>query len=299
MSRVGLVVVSHSARLAEGVVEVAAQMAPDVVVVAAGGSADGGIGTDFDAVAGALGRAGTGAGVVVLYDLGSARMVAEMAVESIEDPESAVVVDAPLVEAAVAAAVAAQGGADLAAVAGTAREAAAFGAAAEAERAGVPAAEAERAGVPAAEAERAGVPAADAERAGVPAADAERAGVPAAGAESAGVPAAEADLAGSAESAETAGVPAGEAEPVVSQILLTNEVGLHARPAALLARTLSEVDASVTVRFGERSADGTSVLALMSLGARGGDEVGISATGPQADEAMRRVRDLAARGFDE
>ena len=54
---------------------------------------------------------------------------------------------------------------------------------------------------------------------------------------------------------------------------LTNEIGLHARPAALLARTLADVDAEVTVRFGDSEADGASVLALMALGARRGDEM--------------------------
>lgn len=219
MSRVGLVVVSHSARLAEGVVELAGQMAPDVMVVAAGGTADGGIGTDFEAVEAALASADTGAGIVVLYDLGSARMVADLAVEAY--PATAVVVDAPLVEATVAAAVAAQGERDLDAVADTARAAAA--------------------------------------------------------------------------------PPADEAVPAAAstRITLTNEVGLHARPAGLLARTLSDVDAAVTVRFGDRSADATSVLAVMGLGARGGDEVDVSATGPQADEALRRVAHLAERGFVE
>ena len=121
MSRVGLVVVSHSAGLAAGVVEVAAQMAPDVVVVAAGGTGDGEIGTDFGAVSSAVERASDGVGVVLLYDLGGARMVADMVVETLDDPDSAVVVDAPLVEGTVAAAVAAQGGAALVDVAAAAR----------------------------------------------------------------------------------------------------------------------------------------------------------------------------------
>ncbi|EHK87174.1 Phosphocarrier protein HPr/PTS system IIA component, partial [Saccharomonospora azurea SZMC 14600] len=99
--RVGLVVVSHSAKLAEGIVEVAAQMAPEVTVVPAGGAADGGIGTDYDAVSAAVERANSGAGAVVLYDLGSAQMTAEMVVETLDDPGTAVVVDAPLVEGAV------------------------------------------------------------------------------------------------------------------------------------------------------------------------------------------------------
>ena len=121
MSRVGLVVVSHSATLAAGVVEVAEQMAPDVTLVPAGGTADGGIGTDFDAVSRRDRAGGRWAGVVVLYDLGSARMVAEMAVEV---ADNARLVDAPLVEGTVAAAVSAEGGADVTEVAHAAEDAA-------------------------------------------------------------------------------------------------------------------------------------------------------------------------------
>jgi PTS hybrid protein len=217
--RVGLVLVSHSATLATGVAELAGQMAPDVPLIPAGGTADGALGTDFDAVRAAIGQADRGAGVVLLYDLGSARMVAELAVESLAEPESARVVDAPLVEGAVAAAVAAQGGQDLAGVAAAA-------------------------------------------------------------------------LRGAATETATP-------EPAGMEVRLTNEIGLHARPAALLARAVGGLDAQVTVAFGDRQADARSVLALMALGARGGDVVRVSADGPAAGEALRRIQELAGRGFEE
>ena len=113
---VGLVIVSHSARLAAGVVELAAQMAADVTLVAAGGMDDGGIGTSLEKVMDALGLADTGDGVVVLTDLGSAVMTAESALEFMGNPDTVLLADAPLVEGAVAAAVAAQSGAALPAV---------------------------------------------------------------------------------------------------------------------------------------------------------------------------------------
>ncbi|EOD70569.1 PTS system Hpr-like protein [Amycolatopsis vancoresmycina DSM 44592] len=109
---VGIVLVSHSAKLAEGLAELAAQMAPDVTIVPAGGLADGSIGTDYDEVVAATQRADRGDGVVLLYDLGSAQMTAELAVESLADPSAATVADGPLVEGAIAAAVAAQAGQD-------------------------------------------------------------------------------------------------------------------------------------------------------------------------------------------
>lgn len=113
---VGLVIVSHSARIAEGVVELAAQMAPTVVIVAAGGTDDGRIGTSFDRVQAALGEAESGDGVVVLCDLGSAVLTAETAIELADAPERIRIADAPIVEGAVAAAVAAEAGEDLDAV---------------------------------------------------------------------------------------------------------------------------------------------------------------------------------------
>lgn len=115
---VGLVVVSHSARIAAGVVELAGQMAGDVMIVAAGGTDDGGIGTSFDLVTAGLEAAGSGDGVVVLCDLGSAVLTAETALDLLDDDARSRVriADAPIVEGSVAAAVAAQAGDDLDAV---------------------------------------------------------------------------------------------------------------------------------------------------------------------------------------
>lgn len=101
---VGLVVVSHSEKAAEGIVEVAAEMGGDTRIEPAGGD-DGEIGTDADCIADALGAAADGDGVVVIVDLGSAVMNAEIAIE-MHDGE-AVIADAPVLESAVNAAVAA------------------------------------------------------------------------------------------------------------------------------------------------------------------------------------------------
>jgi dihydroxyacetone kinase phosphotransfer subunit len=102
---VGLVVVSHSERAAEGIVEVAAEMAGDTRIEPVGGDGEGGIGTVPDAIEAAVDAADDGDGVVVLVDLGSAVMNADVAVE-LSDAE-AVIADAPVLEGAVNAAVAA------------------------------------------------------------------------------------------------------------------------------------------------------------------------------------------------
>ena len=225
---VGIVIVSHSAKLAEGVVELAAQMAPEVVIVAAGGLPDGRLGTDFDTVLSALHQADQGAGVVLLHDLGSALMTAELAVESLDDPDTVLLANAPLVEGAVVAAVAAQGGAALAEVGRVAE---------------------------------------------------------AAGAEPTPPP------------------PAPVVEPsgpvVQADFVLTNGVGLHARPAAQLARAVAGLDAEVIVRHGEARAEAGSVLGLLELAARAGDTITVSARGNQAAEAVERISTLVETNFGE
>ncbi|TKX58820.1 PTS mannose transporter subunit IID [Halorubrum sp. SS7] len=110
---VGIVVVSHSERAAEGIAEIAAEMAGDTRIEPVGGDGNGGIGTVPDAIEAAIDAAAGSEeeeesdadGVVVLVDLGSAVMNADVAVE-LSDAE-AVIADAPVLEGAVNAAVAA------------------------------------------------------------------------------------------------------------------------------------------------------------------------------------------------
>jgi phosphoenolpyruvate-protein phosphotransferase/dihydroxyacetone kinase phosphotransfer subunit len=121
---VGIVVVSHSAGLAEGVVELAREMGgPELALIPAGGTDEpGGLGTDAERVRAAIAQAMSPDGVLVLMDLGSALMSAELAVELLSDAPGPVLLSpAPLVEGAVAAAVAARGGGALAEVAEQAR----------------------------------------------------------------------------------------------------------------------------------------------------------------------------------
>ncbi|WP_353827527.1 dihydroxyacetone kinase phosphoryl donor subunit DhaM [Agromyces sp. SYSU T0242] len=113
--RVGIVVVSHSELIARGVVELAGQMAEHVRIEPAGGTDDGRIGTSFDRVTAAVTAADAGSGAVVLCDLGSAILTTETALDFLDDDQRArvLIADAPLVEGAVAASVAAESGDDL------------------------------------------------------------------------------------------------------------------------------------------------------------------------------------------
>ena len=112
---VGLVVVSHSRPLAEAAVALAREMlhGSDVAVEVAAGLDDGGFGTDATAILEALVTADSGDGVVVLMDLGSAVLSAELALELLDDEarERVLLCAAPLVEGLVGAVVSAAGGA--------------------------------------------------------------------------------------------------------------------------------------------------------------------------------------------
>ena len=112
---IGIVVVSHSPALAEAAVALALQMAgasPPRVVVAAG-AGDGVLGTDAARVAAAIDEAATEEGVLVLMDLGSAVLSAEMALEFAETTHEVRLSAAPFVEGLVAAVVLAAAGASL------------------------------------------------------------------------------------------------------------------------------------------------------------------------------------------
>lgn len=224
---VGLVVVSHSAQLAAGVVELAAQMAPDVSLIPAGGMDDGGLGTSLEKVMTALGLADTGNGAVVLTDLGSAVMTAESALEFLGNPEDVRLADAPLVEGAVAAAVAAQSGACLDVVCKAA--------------------------------------------------------------ETALNP-----VRGAADGAPVAGSEESDGK-VAAVLTLINPMGLHARPAAALAGQLGAMDVDIEIN----GVDGQSVMMLMTLGAAQGTELAVSATGPDAQQAVDLVRAEVEAGFGE
>jgi phosphoenolpyruvate---glycerone phosphotransferase subunit DhaM len=123
---VGIVLVSHSRQLADGLRDLLLQVSgageDEAAVEAAGGTVDGGLGTSDARIRTAIRAADRGSGVVVLTDLGSAVLTAR-AVLADDTRDDVRLVDAPFVEGAVAATVLASTGADLDAVCDAAREA--------------------------------------------------------------------------------------------------------------------------------------------------------------------------------
>lgn len=125
MANVGIVIVSHSPKVAEGAADMVRQMVGDSVNLAfTGGDPDGGLGTDVAAIMAAIARAWSEAGVAILVDLGGAETNSEMAIEMLDANrrDRVVVCNAPIVEGAVIAATEASGGSSLDAVRRTAEE---------------------------------------------------------------------------------------------------------------------------------------------------------------------------------
>jgi len=109
---VGIVIVSHSQKLAEGVVEISKMMA-NAPLAAAGGLEDGSLGTSYEKICAAIESVYSADGVIILMDMGSAVMTTEMVLEDLDKP-NVKMIDCPLVEGAVLAAVESAGGKSLA-----------------------------------------------------------------------------------------------------------------------------------------------------------------------------------------
>jgi phosphoenolpyruvate-protein phosphotransferase/dihydroxyacetone kinase phosphotransfer subunit len=236
---VGIVVVAHSRPLARAAVALAQEMlhGQEVPVAVAAGLDETTFGTDAVAIQQAVEAVDSPDGVLVLTDLGSAVLSAEMALE-LMDPDLASRVTlspAPLVEGLVVATVAAAGGAPLAEVAAEAAAA----------------------------------------------------------------------LAGKQSQLEPQEAPGSPPVPqagATGVFVVSNEHGLHARPAARLVAAARGLDATVALRnatTGSAWVPASSLSRVATLGARRGHQVEVAAEGPGAQEALDHVLALAARGFDE
>jgi phosphoenolpyruvate---glycerone phosphotransferase subunit DhaM len=105
MERVSLVFVSHSADIVKGIKSLLYEMQPEVAIAVAGGEEDGGIGTNAMDIQQALESVYTDKGTVVLFDLGSALLNAELAIEMIGEDRRILIADAPILEGGYAAVV--------------------------------------------------------------------------------------------------------------------------------------------------------------------------------------------------
>ncbi|WP_435299791.1 dihydroxyacetone kinase phosphoryl donor subunit DhaM [Timonella sp. A28] len=90
-------------------------------------------------------------------------------------------------------------------------------------------------------------------------------------------------------------VVASDSDALEKTVVIRNQLGLHARPAAVLARLIADFDAVVTLN----DAQGDSVIEIMKLGITGGQELVVKATGNQAAQALEAVIAAVEEGFGE
>ena len=88
------------------------------------------------------------------------------------------------------------------------------------------------------------------------------------------------------------------AEKITREMTLQNKYGMHVRPAGLFAKTASRFDADVEVEKDGNVVSGKSIMALMTLEAVCGTALKVSASGPQAQEALDELDALVQRKFD-
>ncbi|MDP7028726.1 MAG: HPr family phosphocarrier protein [Phycisphaerales bacterium] len=87
----------------------------------------------------------------------------------------------------------------------------------------------------------------------------------------------------------------------VKKVKVTNRLGLHARPAMLLAETAQQFSAEITLRRTDQSdpVDAKSIMQIMMLAATAGTELEITAKGEGAQDAVRQLTALVKAGFNE
>lgn len=86
---------------------------------------------------------------------------------------------------------------------------------------------------------------------------------------------------------------------VETNVIITNRVGLHARPARLLVQTAAQFQSQIQLRHGDKTANAKSIVGVLKLGAVMGDTLLLHAEGEDAEKALDALANLALRKFDE
>ncbi len=83
------------------------------------------------------------------------------------------------------------------------------------------------------------------------------------------------------------------------EMLISNKLGMHARPAALFVKMANRFACEVWVEKDGEEVNGKSIMGLMMLAAGCGSKIRVTATGDAAEEALRQLEELINRKFDE
>ena len=91
----------------------------------------------------------------------------------------------------------------------------------------------------------------------------------------------------------------GEIKTVEQEKTIKNRFGIHARPAALIVKTVSQFASDVTISREEMIASGKSIMGLLTLEGYQGAVLKVTAVGPDADEVIAALQDLVESKFFE
>jgi phosphocarrier protein HPr len=86
---------------------------------------------------------------------------------------------------------------------------------------------------------------------------------------------------------------------VVKKLEIKNKLGLHARAAALLVQTVNKFDAQVSFSKDGQTADGRSIMGVLTLAATQGSKIQVEANGDEAERAVRAIEKLIDNKFNE
>lgn len=86
---------------------------------------------------------------------------------------------------------------------------------------------------------------------------------------------------------------------VTKKLEIQNKLGLHARAAALFVQTVNKFSSQVTVTNDGQTADGRSIMGMLTLGATQGSKIQVEVTGEDADKALRAIEKLLDSRFNE
>jgi len=82
-------------------------------------------------------------------------------------------------------------------------------------------------------------------------------------------------------------------------IQVNNDVGLHARPAAVFVETAQKYQSEIKIYHGLQETNGKSLLGVLGLGVKKGDELTVEFCGSDSDEALRAIQEIAENNFSD
>ncbi|MBB6217425.1 phosphocarrier protein [Anaerosolibacter carboniphilus] len=83
------------------------------------------------------------------------------------------------------------------------------------------------------------------------------------------------------------------------EVMVTNQTGLHARPASEFSRTAASFKSDIQIEYGEKRVNAKSIIGLLSAGISFGSKIVISAEGEDEQQAVEALKDLVKTNFGE